>query len=53
MYNIMSFFGGSPDGRTPGHDAVARGISERALHFVKHHWRWEDMQAYMFRLLLE
>ncbi len=53
IYNIMSFFVGSPDRRTPGYDDVAQGIAERARTFGLDHWRWVDMQAYMFRLLLE
>ena len=53
VYNIMSFFVGSPDHRTPGHEKVAKEIAERAKSFGLNHWRWEDMQAYMFRLLLE
>ena len=53
MYNIMSFFIGSPDHRTSGHDDIAQGIADRARKFGLEHWRWEDMQAYMYRLLLE
>jgi hypothetical protein len=53
VYSIMSFFIGPPDGRAGGHDDLARGIAEAGRQFALEHWRWEDMQAYMFRLLLE
>ncbi|WWD18275.1 hypothetical protein CI109_102725 [Kwoniella shandongensis] len=53
LYDIMSFFAGPPDGRTGGHDELAKQISEQGKKFGEEHWRWEDMQAYMFRLLLE
>lgn len=32
---------------------LAQEIAENGRQFVKEHWRWEVMQAYMFRLLLE
>lgn len=32
---------------------LAQEIAENGREFVKEHWRWEVMQAYMFRLLLE
>ncbi|WVF69398.1 hypothetical protein IAT40_004175 [Kwoniella sp. CBS 6097] len=53
LYDIMSFFAGPPDGRKGGHDDLAQQISEQAKKFGEEHWRWEDMQAYMFRLMLE
>lgn len=53
VYDIMSFFAGPPDGRAGGHDDLAREISEAGKKFGEEHWRWEDMQAYMLRLLLE
>ncbi|GFZ45441.1 hypothetical protein JCM24511_03167 [Saitozyma sp. JCM 24511] len=53
IYSIMSFFIGPPDGRAGGHEDLARGIAEAGRQFALEHWRWEDMQAYMFRLLLE
>lgn len=42
----MAFFAGWPDG-TPGHDELAEKIGMNAMKFVKDHWRWEDMQAYV------
>lgn len=59
LYNIMSFFSGSPshDGthtaREAGNDDLARAIAEAGRKFGEDHWRWVDMQGYMFRLLLE
>ncbi|KAK4687168.1 hypothetical protein P7C73_g2946, partial [Tremellales sp. Uapishka_1] len=53
LYSIMSFFVGSPEGRTEGNDGLAAEIAEQGKKFGEEHWRWEDMQAYMFRLLLE
>jgi hypothetical protein len=57
----MSFFSGAPShegthaGREAGggNDKLARAIAEAARKFGEEHWRWEDMQGYMFRLLLE
>ncbi|AAW43180.1 hypothetical protein CNBD0460 [Cryptococcus deneoformans B-3501A] len=53
LYDIMSFFAGPPDGHAGGHDNLAKMIADQARQFGEDHWRWEDMQAYMFRLLLE
>lgn len=49
----MSFFVGPPDGDGPSHEMAAKTIAENARKFTLEHWRWEDMQAYMFRLLIE
>jgi hypothetical protein len=49
----MSFFVGPPDDELANHDALARQIAANARRFTTEHWRWEDMQAYMFRILLE
>ena len=46
LYNIMSFFVGSPDGR-PGREDLAQQIAEQGKRFAEEHWRWEDMQAYV------
>jgi hypothetical protein len=53
LYDIMSFFTGAPDDDTNHHDALARQIAANARKFTEDHWRWEDMQAYMLRSLLE
>jgi len=55
----MSFFSGSPShdglkaGRAFDNDELAQAIAEAGRRFGEEHWRWEDMQGYMFRLLLE
>jgi hypothetical protein len=59
LYNIMSFFSGAPShdgtrtGREVGNDHLARVIAEAGRKFGEEHWRWVDLQGYMFRLLLE
>ncbi|KAG8986612.1 F-actin-capping protein subunit alpha, partial [Tulasnella sp. 427] len=52
LYDTMAFFAGTPDGQG-AHDAMAEQVSNHAVEFARKNWRWEDMQAYMFRLLLE
>ncbi|KAG8906215.1 F-actin-capping protein subunit alpha [Tulasnella sp. 403] len=52
LYNVMSFFAGSPEGHGE-HEDLAERIGMQAADFVRRHWRWEDLQAYMYRLLLE
>lgn len=49
----MAYFTGTPDGRSKGNDEAARRIAENGRKFALENWRWEDMQAYMFRILLE
>jgi len=53
LYLVMSFFVGVPGSPSTGHDELAREIAENGRKFTLEHWRWEDMQSYMFRLLLE
>lgn len=53
LYNVISFFSGPPGSPGAGNDDLAREISESARKFGEEHWRWVDMQGYMFRLLLE
>ncbi|KAK4683682.1 hypothetical protein P7C73_g6549, partial [Tremellales sp. Uapishka_1] len=53
MYDIMAFFEGSPDGSTPGRDDLAKEIAAQGYDFVRTRWRLEDMQSYMFLLILE
>jgi hypothetical protein len=48
----MAYFVGSPDGR-PGNDDAARQVAKNGRRFALEHWRYEDMQAYMLRMLLE
>lgn len=53
LYDIMSFFTGPPDDPSQNNDHLAKAIAENARKFTVDHWRWEDMQAYMLRMLLE
>lgn len=57
LTEVMAFFTGTPgtseETSTEGRDDLAKDLGENAARFVKDHWRWEDMQAYMLRLLLE
>lgn len=53
VYSVLAFFIGPPDGESAGRDELAQSIAEQGREFGEKHWRWEDMQAYMFRLLLE
>ncbi|KAF8576378.1 glycosyltransferase family 90 protein [Ramaria rubella] len=61
VYNVMAFFAGPPAKGSKGfhidtaggHDNLAQQIGENAAKFVRTMWRWEDMQVYMYRLLLE
>jgi len=52
LYNTVAFFAGAPDG-SGSHDAMARRIAERGVDFVRNHWRFEDMEVYVYRQLLE
>lgn len=53
LYLVLSFFIGVPGSPSTGNDDLAREIAENGRKFAVEHWRWEDMQSYMFRLLLE
>ncbi|GAA6056634.1 hypothetical protein JCM3770_006321 [Rhodotorula araucariae] len=51
LYPILAFFKGV-DGRG-GHDELAETIAMAGRRWAEDNWRWVDMQAYLFRLLLE
>lgn len=51
VYDIMGFFAGTPEG--PGRDDLAQEIAQNAVDFVHDHWRQEDMQSFMFLVMLE
>ncbi|KAL7416434.1 hypothetical protein BDY24DRAFT_234134 [Mrakia frigida] len=52
LYHSSAFFIGAP-GVSEGNPDLGKVISHAAIDFVDKHWRWVDMQAYMFRLILE
>lgn len=51
--DTLAFFQGSPDGRIPGRDDLAKEIAAHAYEFVQERWREEDMRSFMYLLLLE
>ncbi|GAA6041033.1 hypothetical protein JCM8097_004685 [Rhodosporidiobolus ruineniae] len=51
LYPTMAFFKGY-DG-VGAHEDLAERIATAGRLWAEQYWRWEDMQAYMFRLLLE
>ncbi|WWC61152.1 uncharacterized protein I303_103731 [Kwoniella dejecticola CBS 10117] len=53
IHDIMAFFNGSPDGQVKGHDELAREIAQNGWEFVENRWRLQDMQSFMFLLILE
>jgi hypothetical protein len=58
LYNLLTFFSGSSPDSTTGeragnHDHLAEEIAMAGRDWAEKHWRVVDMQAYVFRLLLE
>ena len=51
--DIMAFFTGDPGGVHPGYDELAEEIALHGRHFEQTKWREEDMQSYLFLLILE
>lgn len=52
VFDLMAFFSGDMD-RDNSNDDLARRIALNAMDFVERFWRYEDMEAYSFRLHLE
>ncbi|CAE6452587.1 unnamed protein product [Rhizoctonia solani] len=52
LYDTLAFFSGTPDG-LPGYDHLAEKIGAQGHTFTAEQWRPEDMQVYIYRLLLE
>ncbi|KAG9022390.1 F-actin-capping protein subunit alpha [Tulasnella sp. JGI-2019a] len=52
LYNSVAFFTGTPEGKG-AHDKMAERIGANAVDYVRKHWRWQDMEVYVYRLLLE
>ncbi|ORY32301.1 glycosyl transferase family 90-domain-containing protein [Naematelia encephala] len=46
LYDVLSFFHN-------GHDDMAKEMAVAGKEWSKSFWRWEDMVAYQFRLMLE
>ncbi|GAA5872179.1 hypothetical protein JCM8547_003827 [Rhodosporidiobolus lusitaniae] len=53
LFPVMAFFKGSPYDGQGGHDDLAEKIASAGKLWAEQNWRWVDMQAYFFRLLLE
>ncbi|GAA5833820.1 hypothetical protein JCM11251_005974 [Rhodosporidiobolus azoricus] len=54
LYNLLSFFDGDLTPERKGHhDKLAEEIAHAGKEWAETHWREVDMQAYVFRLLLE
>lgn len=49
----MAFFNGAPHTKAGAHDDDARQIARRGKEFVERHWRTENIQAWIWRTLLE
>ncbi|CAH7674288.1 glycosyl transferase family 90-domain-containing protein [Phakopsora pachyrhizi] len=52
LYDIMAFFVGDLDGKN-GHDQLGEQIGKAGSDWAKEYWRVEDMQSYMYLLILE
>ncbi|KAK4054576.1 Protein O-glucosyltransferase 2 [Microbotryomycetes sp. JL201] len=52
LWAAMAFFKGDLAGRG-AHDAMAKEIAYNGRQWAAEFWRWEDMQVYLYRLLLE
>jgi hypothetical protein len=52
LYDIMTFFRGTPDG-LGSHEELAAKLGAAGKLWARDHWRKQDMAAYMFRLSLE
>ncbi|GAA6063769.1 hypothetical protein JCM10212_006265 [Sporobolomyces blumeae] len=53
LFSIMTFFRGSPYDGSGSHDDLAEKIATAGAEWAKSMWRWQDMQAYLLRLVLE
>ncbi|GAA5896669.1 hypothetical protein JCM6882_005755 [Rhodosporidiobolus microsporus] len=54
LYNLLAFFDGDLSAERKGHhDKLAEEIAMAGKEWAETHWRTVDMQAYVFRLLLE
>lgn len=51
--SLMAFFAGAPATHANAHDDLARAIGARGREFAARYWRKEDIQAWVWRTLLE
>ncbi|KAM0753101.1 hypothetical protein T439DRAFT_378824 [Meredithblackwellia eburnea MCA 4105] len=52
LFDIMAFFSGDLDGKN-AHEDLAKAIARQGKEYTAKHWRYQDMEAYFFRLALE
>ncbi|TKA58044.1 hypothetical protein B0A53_00446 [Rhodotorula sp. CCFEE 5036] len=52
LWTTMAFFAGDNLGQG-AHDDLAKEIAMAGKDWAEKHWRWVDMEVYMYRLLLE
>ncbi|GAA5862713.1 hypothetical protein JCM8547_003522 [Rhodosporidiobolus lusitaniae] len=52
LWTVMAFFKGDAEGKG-SHDAMAKEIASEGKRWAENHWRFVDMEIYMYRLLLE
>jgi hypothetical protein len=52
LWDTLAFFRGGLYGED-AHDAEARHIAYEGRSFARDHMRWEDLEAYQYRLMLE
>ncbi|BGP55808.1 hypothetical protein JCM8202_005626 [Rhodotorula sphaerocarpa] len=52
LWTTMAFFAGDNFGHG-AHDDLAKEIAMAGKEWAEKHWRWVDMEVYMYRLLLE
>ncbi|GAA6014641.1 hypothetical protein JCM11491_000179 [Sporobolomyces phaffii] len=52
LFDVMAFFSGDLDGQNH-HEHLAKRIADNGKDYTERFWRYEDMEAYFFRLTLE
>ena len=53
LWDILAFFRGDPETGKGAHDDLAKEIAQAGREWQEKYYRWEDLQSYQFRLLLE
>ncbi|GAA5950638.1 hypothetical protein JCM3765_000559 [Sporobolomyces pararoseus] len=52
LFDVMAFFSGDLDGQNH-HEHLAKQIADNGKDYTERFWRYQDMEAYFFRLTLE
>jgi hypothetical protein len=53
LWDVLAFFRGQPGDGFGAHDDLAEEIARNGKEWQEKYYRWEDLQSYQFRLLLE